>query len=748
MYNIGGGGVMKRIGVIIPAVTDDHKRTMLESIAKTASAFGVEIVVLTTLTDGLPHQIQSRIMDGEENIFSMLNCFQLDGILFASQYFTKPDLVNMLIERIRSTSLPCIDLGGSQHGFETVCIPEGTAVYHLAEHLIKIHDCKKLLFLAGFEGNPDSEQRLYGVKQAAEKYNCTLEIVYGDFWTEKAEKLGNELLHSQRPMPDAILCANDMMAVTLCDILMGGGISIPDDVIVTGFDGQIYALVHMPSITTVSGSIAEIARIGTELLIERINQARPTQHESKLDIMYGASCGCTGKTENYHSASEQINDYLRREQIEEQRLELQVNADLITKFIGVKTLSELTALMDESTHILYNCRSFDLCLFSDWEGDLKNPYEYRTSKYTNKSISVFSKQESKLLTDRGIFRTAQILPYQPEWKHPRILFVLPLHCEEQVFGYCVLEYRRAKDYRVTIPLVNFLSAIANGLRILRHWNYSQYLEKKVNESKKYDKMTDLMSKNGLLEYLDIHNSNVGVLLLKIDCLTAFRQVKQGESFYDHKLQAELATASCLRLIAGSRYAAARLDRDTFAVAFQLTDESEISETAQEIMIQLEILLRKMQEGMGAVYLPELCYSSGFVKMDPAQCLSDLYNSIKPNTDLGFSGLTELRLLQKELHRSPELDWSLSMIAQRLHISRSYAQKLYKNIFGISYMDDLIHARIRKAKNLLKESNLTIREIASGCGYQSTTHFVRQFKNKTGVTPSEYRNGHNNPENES
>jgi AraC-like DNA-binding protein len=89
-----------------------------------------------------------------------------------------------------------------------------------------------------------------------------------------------------------------------------------------------------------------------------------------------------------------------------------------------------------------------------------------------------------------------------------------------------------------------------------------------------------------------------------------------------------------------------------------------------------------------------------------------------------------------------------MIAQRLHISRSYVQKLYKKIFNISYMNDLIHARIRKAQKLLLESNLTIGEIASGCGYQSTTHFVRQFKDKTGVTPSEYRNGHNEPKNES
>ena len=43
-----------------------------------------------------------------------------------------------------------------------------------------------------------------------------------------------------------------------------------------------------------------------------------------------------------------------------------------------------------------------------------------------------------------------------------------------------------------------------------------------------------------------------------------------------------------------------------------------------------------------------------------------------------------------------------------------------------------------AKQLLKTTDLRINEVASSCGYQNSTHFMRQFKEKTGISPSEYR----------
>ena len=97
----------------------------------------------------------------------------------------------------------------------------------------------------------------------------------------------------------------------------------------------------------------------------------------------------------------------------------------------------------------------------------------------------------------------------------------------------------------------------------------------------------------------------------------------------------------------------------------------------------------------------------------------------------------LRKLHKELHRDPGLDWNQTVMAERMNISVSYLQKLYKKQFGIRFIDDLVQARMEKAVMLLTTTELRIGGIAEQCDYRHATHFMRQFKAQMGVTPSEY-----------
>ena len=69
---------------------------------------------------------------------------------------------------------------------------------------------------------------------------------------------------------------------------------------------------------------------------------------------------------------------------------------------------------------------------------------------------------------------------------------------------------------------------------------------------------------------------------------------------------------------------------------------------------------------------------------------------------------------------------------------SYLQTIYKKTSESLY--DVINARIRMAKEFLLQANYTLTEIAELCGYSNVEHFCRQFKEKTGCTPGEFRNG--------
>jgi len=87
---------------------------------------------------------------------------------------------------------------------------------------------------------------------------------------------------------------------------------------------------------------------------------------------------------------------------------------------------------------------------------------------------------------------------------------------------------------------------------------------------------------------------------------------------------------------------------------------------------------------------------------------------------------------------PTLINELEEIMRRIGISRSHFQRVYKELFSISCGDDVIRARIEKSKQLLVYTDLRIQEIALQCGYSNESHFMRQFKDKCGITATQFR----------
>ena len=81
---------------------------------------------------------------------------------------------------------------------------------------------------------------------------------------------------------------------------------------------------------------------------------------------------------------------------------------------------------------------------------------------------------------------------------------------------------------------------------------------------------------------------------------------------------------------------------------------------------------------------------------------------------------------------------ISDISDKVGISENYLRALFKSEMGISIRDYVIDLRIQTAKTLLKNSNYNISEIASFCGYKDYRQFSEQFKKKTKVSPSKYK----------
>ena len=79
--------------------------------------------------------------------------------------------------------------------------------------------------------------------------------------------------------------------------------------------------------------------------------------------------------------------------------------------------------------------------------------------------------------------------------------------------------------------------------------------------------------------------------------------------------------------------------------------------------------------------------------------------------------------------------TLTELASFSGLSRNYFSCVFKEVTGMRLRDCLVQTRLNKAKDLLKDFNLEIKEIAHKIGFRDPNHFCRIFKKKTGVSPT-------------
>lgn len=149
----------------------------------------------------------------------------------------------------------------------------------------------------------------------------------------------------------------------------------------------------------------------------------------------------------------------------------------------------------------------------------------------------------------------------------------------------------------------------------------------------------------------------------------------------------------------------------------------------------------------SLIIKNLCYenySSNLYKTDSVELYMKLFfiklsEKIHSTEQASSSSYYEkMSILRSQIYNMPYQDWNIEGLAHQLTMSKSYFQHLYKEIFGISVMNDVIQSRIEHSKYLLSITDIHISQIAEMCGYKCELHFMRQFKTRMQMTPSEYR----------
>lgn len=121
----------------------------------------------------------------------------------------------------------------------------------------------------------------------------------------------------------------------------------------------------------------------------------------------------------------------------------------------------------------------------------------------------------------------------------------------------------------------------------------------------------------------------------------------------------------------------------------------------------------------------------------AKAMSIFYNMIYKLSSCGSTDETITPALKyiEENYQNPKL--TLEVLAKECKISEVYLRKLFVKHLKTTPKQFILDIRIQKAKLLLSEGILKISAISDSCGFSNPYHFSRFFKEKTGITPTEY-----------
>ena len=221
---------------------------------------------------------------------------KVDGLL-VGEGIVPPEELTRLAER-----MPVVAVSGdpTSQAADVVTADNRDGSAALVRHLVDVHVRRRIFHVDGPATAPDAKERRLGLSEVLQEHPRTALVgtYNGRFSVQSGVEAGELLLARRDDLPDAVVCANDQMAIGVLQALTRGGVRVPDDLAVTGFDDIFPGSLSHPSLTTVHQPMRLLGERACARLLERIAAPDlPPQVELlPTSLVLRRSCGCPAET--------------------------------------------------------------------------------------------------------------------------------------------------------------------------------------------------------------------------------------------------------------------------------------------------------------------------------------------------------------------------------------------------------------------------------------------------------------------
>ena len=431
----------KKIAVCANGWSPEVLAKAMEGLEEYADSKDLDIYVFMSFAS---YSVHRHTMQGELNVYNLCELSDYDGIIVFSNLLNSDETAKEICLNARDMGVPVVSIGMEFDGVTSLCVDNEAGMRELVTHLVEKHSVRRVFYIGGTETHVDSNDRLRITREVLAEHGLELpdeHVAYGKWANRRTVIALNELLGSSGELPDAIICANDIMALAVATELDKKGIRVPDDVIVTGFDNIEAANIFYPAITTVAQNYKNVARRACELIYENEGSREAKKLKVPTAAVIAESCGC--------SPLECVKKRLRYCKHSFQR-----NTDNNTLEQNERSMrnclsdvSDYREMRDKlRAHYLEHHEFEGSAFYVVFNGDYLDKVsadekELLAEKLSGSLEVLVALRDGELLDVEHVDARALIPAYEKKDGERHVFYILPLHYYEYSYGYAVFTDR-------------------------------------------------------------------------------------------------------------------------------------------------------------------------------------------------------------------------------------------------------------------------------------------------------------------
>ena len=429
-----------KIAVFIGQLNQEYLMEMITSVADAAKELDYEMDVFTEFGSYGGNYLHA---EGERNIIRLPFVEDYDGVVVAPDTFGVSDMEKQLdMILLSKTKSPVVSIRQEKDCFYNVQIDNRATMATLTEHFVKDHGYKKICFMKGRADLKDAQERLQGYLEVMEKYQLPVTermLFQGNYWRDRGEAAVEWFLGGEEK-PEAIICANDFMAISVLMALKKRNIKCPEEIALAGFDDIEESRYMEPAICSMHMPCYEMGK-GAVYLIDRLVHGGKSDQMVRLPahLVPRKSCGCDVE-ERGHWA-ELL--YGERRYLSEV---IMFNGFMNADYENCDNSEELFNIAYQYTsHFEFDEIFICLCETTDENGDKIFDAQHYTDRMILRAV-MKSGEGVTMMEER--FPRRELLPAKYR-KGENVLYFFPMHHKNHCLGYLALTAKKVtglKDF--------------------------------------------------------------------------------------------------------------------------------------------------------------------------------------------------------------------------------------------------------------------------------------------------------------